>query len=76
MKKSLLFTLLITFTLQAGILKKSFRSKHGEDCVSDAACEEGLFCKINRCMTEYEVKNTKTLGLFDKNICDVKKNVL
>ena len=73
MKKSLLFTLLITFTLQAGILKKSFRSKHGEDCVSDAACEEGLFCKINRCMTEYEVKNTKTLGLFDKNICDVKK---
>ena len=64
MKRILFLALLITFSLEQGILKKSRRSKHGEDCYSDAACEEGLFCKINRCFTKYETKNLKALGLF------------
>ena len=65
-------TLLIGFTIEEGMFKKSLRSKHGEDCVSDAACEEGLLCKINRCLTAYEAKNMKTLGLLEKNLCDLK----
>ena len=73
MKKILLFALLIAFTFEEGMLKKSLRSKHGEDCVSDTACEEGLLCKINRCMTAYEGKNMKALGSQDNNLCDLKK---
>ena len=73
MKKLLFFVLLISFSLEEGIFKKSERSKHGEDCVSDSACEEGLFCRLNRCMTNYESKNMKTLGLQDKNLCDLVK---
>ena len=73
MRKTFLFILLISFSLEEGIFKKSQRSKHGEDCVSDTACEEGLLCRINRCMTLYESKNLKTLGLFDKNTCDFKR---
>ena len=72
MKRILFLALLITFSLEQGILKKSRRSKHGEDCYSDAACEEGLFCKINRCYTKYESKNLKALGLFESNLCDFK----
>ena len=73
MKKEFLFILLIVFSLEDGIFKKSQRSRHGEDCVSDTACEEGLFCRLNRCMTLYESKNIKALGLFEKNTCDFKK---
>ena len=66
----LLFCLLFCFSLCSSPIRTSRRSKHGEDCISDPACEEGLFCKINRCMTFYETKNLKKLGLFEKNICD------
>ena len=69
--KTLLLLILISFSLQNFGFKKSQRSRHGEDCVSDSACEEGLLCKINRCMTPYEAKNMKTLGLFEKNVCDI-----
>ena len=69
--KTLLLIILIYFSLQDSGFKKSQRSRHGEDCVSDSACEEGLLCKINRCMTPYESKNMKTLGLLEKNICDI-----
>ena len=69
--KTLLFLILISFSLQNSGFKKSQRSRHGEDCVSDSACEEGLLCKINRCMTPYEAKNMKSLGLLDKNVCDI-----
>jgi len=73
MKRILFFVLLISVSLEQGILKKSRRSKHGEDCISDAACEEGLFCKINRCYTKYEISNLYQLGLLEKNLCDIKK---
>ena len=72
MKKILFFNLLIVFSLE-GFLKRSRRSKHGEDCYSDEACEEGLFCKLNRCYTKYESLNLKLLGLYETNICDLKK---
>lgn len=69
MKRILIFTLLIALALQQPKIKRSVRSKHGQDCVSDSACEEGLVCKLNRCFTKYESKNLKTLGLFDNNLC-------
>ena len=69
--KTLLLILLVSFSLQNFGFKKSQRSRHGEDCVSDSACEEGFLCKINRCMTPYEAKNMKTLGLFESNVCDL-----
>ena len=62
---------LISFSQCA--IRKSRRSKHGEDCVSDAACEEGLVCKINRCFTEYEASHLSSLGLEEKNLCNFKK---
>ena len=71
MKTILLFLFLISFSYEEGVFKTSQRSKHGEDCVSDSACEEGLVCRLNRCMTNYESKNIKTLGLQDKNLCDL-----
>ena len=39
----------------------------------DSACEEGLFCRLYLCMTKYESKYFKSLGLFDKNLCSLKK---
>ena len=71
MKTIFLFLFLISFSFEEGVFKTSQRSKHGEDCVSDSACEEGLVCRLNRCMTNYESKNIKTLGLQDKNLCDL-----
>ena len=65
--------LLFVFSSEQGILKRSVRSKHGRDCYSDAACEEGLVCKINRCYTKYEAKNLKALGLLETNLCDLRK---
>ena len=73
MKQLIFLLFIIQYSLEEGIIKRSQRSKHGEDCVSDSACEEGLFCRLNRCMTKYESKNFKSLGLFDKNICNLKK---
>ena len=70
MKELFLILLLISISSEEGTLKKSERSKHGEDCVSDSACEEGLICKLYRCMTNYEFKNMKLLGLSENNICD------
>ena len=54
-------------------IRKSRRSKHGEDCVSNAACEEGLICKTNRCFSLYEAKHLSQLGLLDDNVCNEKK---
>ena len=73
MKRILFFILLIVLTLEQPTIKRSVRSKHGQDCISDSACEEGLVCKINRCYTKYESKNLKTLGLFDNNLCSFTK---
>ena len=73
MKRILLFVLLISLTVEQTLLKRSVRSKHGQDCISDSACEEGLFCKINRCFTKYESNNLKALGLLDRNLCSLKK---
>ena len=68
MKKILLFVLFISLSSEQ-FIKRSQRSKHGEDCISDSACEEGLVCKINRCFTNYESTNLKQLGLLEKNLC-------
>jgi poly-gamma-glutamate synthesis protein (capsule biosynthesis protein) len=74
MKKALLLiSTLICFSYQDTQIKRSRHSKHGEDCFSDSACEEGLKCKINRCMTSYEINNMKKLGLYENNICDMVK---
>ena len=73
MRQFLFLILLISFSFEEGIFKKSQRSKHGEDCVSDSACEEGFVCKLNRCMTNYESNNIKILGLEENNLCDLKK---
>lgn len=72
MKGVFLFSLLIAFSLE-GFLKKSRRSRHGEDCYSNAACEEGLLCKLNRCYTKYESENLKALGLYETNVCNLNK---
>ena len=74
MKQLIFLIFLIKYSIEEGIFKRSQRSKHGEDCVSDSACEEGFLCRLNRCMTKFESKNFKSLGLFDKNICGLKKN--
>ena len=68
---SILFIILISFSQSE--IRKSRRSKHGEDCASDAACEEGLVCKTHRCFTSFEAKNLYLLGLEDKNVCNEKK---
>ena len=73
MKRTIFFIFLFALTLEQPMLKRSQRSKHGEDCISDAACEEGFVCKINRCFTQYESKNLKSLGLMEKNICNFQK---
>lgn len=73
MKKILFFVLLITLSLEQVQIKRSQRSKHGEDCISDSACEEGLICKINRCFTKFESSHLKELGLLEKNICNMQK---
>lgn len=73
MNRIVILFLLIVFSSEETILKKSRRSKHGEDCYSDAACEEGLVCRTYRCYTNYESKNLKSLGLLEKNLCDLKK---
>ena len=73
MKELFLILLLISISSEEGVFKKSARSKHGEDCVSDSACEEGLLCKLYRCMTNFEIKNMKSLGLSESNICEPNK---
>ena len=72
MKMILFFVLLISLSSEQ-FIKRSQRSKHGEDCISDSACEEGLICKINRCFTRYEAANLKQLGLFESNLCSYQK---
>ncbi len=65
--------LLLLISLSQSEIHKSRLSKHGEDCVSDTACEEGLVCKTHRCFTNYEAKHLSLLGLEDDNVCDEKK---
>ena len=73
MKKFAPILLLVLISLSLCEIRKSRRSKHGEDCVSNAACEEGLVCKTHRCFTHYEAKHLKELGLLETNLCDEKK---
>ena len=73
MKRIFCFVLLIALALEQSSIKRSVRSKHGQDCISDSACEEGLVCKIYRCFTKFESKNLKELGLYDKDLCSLKK---
>ena len=73
MKTALLLIALISFSYQESLIRKSVHSKHGEDCFSDSACEEGLHCKLNRCMTSFEMNNMKKLGLYEDNICSLAK---
>jgi len=73
MKTSLLLIALISFSYQETLIRRSRHSKHGEDCFSNSACEEGLLCILNRCMTKYEMYNMKKLGLYEDNICSLVK---
>ena len=73
MKKAFLLIALICFSYQETLLRRSRHSKHGEDCFSDSACEEGFHCKINRCMTTFEMNNMKKLGLYEDNLCSLVK---
>ena len=73
MKKFISILLLLLISLSQCEIRRSRRSKHGEDCVSNAACEEGLVCKTHRCFTHYEAEHLKELGLEDKNVCNEKK---
>ena len=73
MKKFAPILLLVLISLSQCEIRKSRRSKHGEDCVSNAACEEGLVCKTYRCFTHYEAKHLKELGLLETNLWDEKK---
>ncbi len=73
MKELLILLILVSLSSEQTFLKKSRRSKHGEDCVSDLACEERLVCHLFRCMTRYEKLNAKSLGLYDTNTCSPKK---
>ena len=65
--------LLLLISLSQCEIRRSHRRKHGEDCVSDAACDEGFVCKTYRCFTEFEARHLFELGLEDNNICDEKK---
>ena len=65
--------LLLLISLSQCEIRRSRRRKHGEDCVSDAACDEGFVCKTYRCFTEFEARHLFELGLEDNNICDEKK---
>ncbi len=67
---SLLLILLIS--LSHSEIRKSRRAKHGEDCTSNAGCEEGFVCRTHRCFTHYEAEHLSLLGLLDKNVCDEK----
>ena len=73
MKTALLLIALISFSYQETLIRRSRHSKHGEDCFSNSACEEGLLCQLNRCMTTYERYNMKKLGLYEDNICSLVK---
>ena len=73
MKTSLLLIALISFSYQETLIRRSRHSKHGEDCFSNSACEEVLLCKLNRCMTLFEMNNMKKLGLYEDNICSLAK---
>lgn len=73
MKELLILLILTSLSYEQTFLKKSRRSKHGEDCVSDLACEERLICNNYRCMTKFEKRNSKSLGLYETNICSPKK---
>lgn len=66
MKKYGAISFLLLISISLCQIRKSRRSKHGEDCVSTAACEEGLVCKINRCFTLYESQHLSLLGLLEK----------
>ena len=47
-------------------------SRHYEDCnKEDLLCRSGLTCKYKRCLTKFEAKKSKSLGLKDKNKCGV-----
>ena len=70
---SLLLILLISLSFSE--IRKSRRAKHGEDCTSNAGCEEGFVCRTHRCFTHYEAEHLSLLGLEDKNVCDEKLNV-
>ena len=74
MKELIILLILASFSSEQTFLKKSQRSKHGEDCVSDLACEEGFVCNLYRCMTQFEKRNPKTLGLYEPNICSPTKS--
>ena len=63
---SLLLILLIS--LSHSEIRKSRRAKHGEDCTSNAGCEEGFVCRTHRCFTHYEAEHLSLLGLEDKNV--------
>ncbi len=67
--------LLLLISLSQCEIRRSRRGKHGEDCVSDAACDEGFICQTYRCFTEFEARHMDEFGLEDKNVCDEKKNV-
>ena len=73
MKKIIFFALLVSLSLEQVQIKRSQRSKHGEDCVSDYACEEGFLCKTYRCFTKFESNHLKELGLLEKNLCNLQK---
>ena len=64
--------IIILISLSHSEIRKSRRAKHGEDCTSNAGCEEGFVCKTHRCFTHYEAEHLSLLGLLDKNVCDEK----
>ena len=68
-----IFLIFLISLSQCNIIRKTRRSKHGEDCLSNSSCEEGLVCKINRCYTPYEADNLSKLGLEEKNVCNLVK---
>ena len=51
--------------------QQSNLSKHFEDCDDEETfCLDEFKCKVNRCLSKYESKNLKALGLKPKNICE------
>ena len=53
-------------------IRRKRLSTHGQVCDTDSNCEPGLYCKFHTCLTIYEFKNYKTLGLSQKSVCDAK----
>ena len=49
------------------------KKSHFQDCSNNSNCEKDLYCKLNRCVTKFELYNLKELGLEDKNVCDFNK---